>query len=150
MTAASSQWKVGDAAIYGKHGLGRIESVDPMIAFGIKNCRIQISPHQAQISLRPPCDEARAKEVLSIIGGPAPKPSAACWATRVRAYRDRINQNIPEEVAGLYRELGCRQQLTASEKQIFQQARDLLVADLTPLYGAKALDKIKEAAGKAK
>lgn len=149
MTAASSQWKVGDLAIYGKHGLGRIDAVDPMIAFSVKNCRIQISPQQARISLRPPCDEARAQEVLAVISAPKPKPNASCWATRIRAYRDLITQNIPEEIAQIYRELGCKQQLTASEKLIFQQVRDLLVADLTPLYGEKALDKIKEAAQRA-
>jgi RNA polymerase-interacting CarD/CdnL/TRCF family regulator len=142
---------MGSKWAYGPHGIGevkRTERVDRQnflfLWFSLRSATIKIDTDNASRNLRPPLDEAGAAQVLAVLKG-TPGPVCISWVRRVRGYKDKLAHGLPEELAEIYRDIGRRTVISYSEKRFFEQAKTLLVQELSLIW-SDAEQRIKETA----
>jgi RNA polymerase-interacting CarD/CdnL/TRCF family regulator len=114
--------------------------------FSIAKATIRIEHKVAKRQLRAPIDLTQAEQVLSIMAEPPDPTPKIAWVRRMRDYKERIRNGLPEEIATIYRDLGRRPILSYMERMTFEKVRELLFQELH-LHFSDAGRRMKEAAG---
>ncbi len=149
------QFKVGDKAVYPAHGVGVIKAVEKRDLLGDgtmlevyvlkildNGMTIVVPTHNADaIGMRAISSAAHAERVYNILRDRSTPPDNQTWNRRYREYMNKIKTGDPIEVAKVLRDLALmklEKNLSFGEKKMYDQARTLLVQELSV---AKGLDE---------
>ncbi len=156
----------GDFVVYPTHGVGKVLSVEEEEIAGHTLELFVISFDRDRMTLRVPVSKAansglrklsskkRMDEAINTLKG-RPRVKRTMWSRRAAEYDVKINSGDPvsiaEVVRDLHRNVGQPDQ-SFSERQIYEQARDRLAAELAAVEktdmekATKKLEQIMEAA----
>lgn len=144
----SRAFSVGDKWAYGPHGIGEvraIEGLELLLWFSLRNATIRITKPNAARNMRQPLDEAGAAQLLEVLRAPSETMSCMSWVRRMRGFKDKLTNGLPSDLAELYRDLGRRPVISFAEKKVWENAKTLLVQELSLIW-PDAEKRIKEAA----
>lgn len=156
----------GDFVVYPTHGVGKVLSVEEEEIAGHTLELFVISFDRDRMTLRVPVSKAansglrklsskkRMDEAINTLKG-RPRVKRTMWSRRAAEYDLKINSGDPvsiaEVVRDLHRNVGQPDQ-SFSERQIYEQARDRLAAELAAVEktdmekATKKLEEVMEAA----
>lgn len=156
----------GDFVVYPTHGVGKVLSVEEEEIAGHTLELFVISFDRDRMTLRVPVSKAansglrklsskkRMDEAINTLKG-RPRVKRTMWSRRAAEYDVKINSGDPvsiaEVVRDLHRNVGQPDQ-SFSERQIYEQARDRLAAELAAVEktdmekATKKLEEVMEAA----
>ncbi len=145
MTAAAI--KVGDLVVYRSHGIGRVESRgseggEPTITVDFASgLRVTLPIDRALEALRPPAGERELEGVKKLLRAEVPQ-TAEPWSRRHRVTRDKVATGHVTDLAEVVRDGLRRERKTVapSDRQLYLQARALLVAEIALCRGIEADD----------
>ncbi len=151
----------GDFVVYPTHGVGKVLSVEEEEIAGHTLELFVISFDRDRMTLRVPVSKAansglrklsskkRMDEAINTLKG-RPRVKRTMWSRRAAEYDVKINSGDPvsiaEVVRDLHRNVGQPDQ-SFSERQIYEQARDRLAAELAAVEKTdmdKATQKLEE------
>ncbi len=140
-----TKFKVGDNAVYPKHGVGRVIAVETKEILGTKKefYSIQIletglkvlipKDNIETVGLRPIVTQTEAQKVVDILRKKDVKIDNQTWNRRYRDYEEKINTGSVCEIAEVLRDLFILQlekELSYGEKKMLQKARKRLFEEL--------------------
>lgn len=151
-----AKFKVGDNAVYPKHGVGQVVAIDTKEILGRKqtfysftvpdvNIKIMIPEDNIEsVGLRPLISSDEASKVIEILTETDVKVDTQTWNRRYREYMEKIKTGSVFEIAQVLRDLfllKVDKELSFSERQMLEKARGLLLKELTLVTD---IDKLKE------
>lgn len=145
MALEQHEWKVGETAVYPRHGVGKITAIESNTLFGpdaqvyvlellhsAKRILIPLDKAE-QNGLRQVIHDAGAQEVLSSLKEDPPPSRPMPWTKRHRALLEKLSSGSLLDVAEVLRELyhlkGLKD-LSFGQRQLFDRATALLVQEL--------------------
>lgn len=149
-----TKFKVGDNAVYPKHGVGRVVAVETKEILGtIKEfysiqiietgMKIMIPKDNIDsVGLRPIITEVEAMKVVDILRKKDIKIDTQTWNRRYRDYMEKINTGSVYEIAEVLRDLFILQvekELSYGEKKMLETARTRLFKELELSEAKEAL-----------
>ena len=152
------QFEVGDNAVYPAHGVARIMGIESREIAGHKKefyilkildteMKLMIPTDGAQrAGLRDVISKKEAKQVLEILKDPTVAVTAQPWNKRYREYTEMLSSGSAFEVAKVLRDLHrvkTEKELSFSERRLLEQARSLVVTELS-LARNTAVEKIEK------
>lgn len=141
-----AEFVVGDMAVYQDNGVGQITDISTMEISGSEikvyvlrilenGATIRIPTSRAtSIGLREVIPPETVPEVYAILREKGKKPEDKTWNRRYRAYKDKLKTGSAYEIARVLRDLYRLQgekELSYGERQMLNQARNLLVKELS-------------------
>jgi len=141
-------YAVGEKYVAGPHGVGDILEVGAEIVlhFPVVNATRRIPIERAAELLRPACEREEALRIMQLLAAPSAESLASNFHRRLEAQKDKLNTGCLVDIAEVYRDLGRRQNLSYSERALWNKARKLLVQELGPhIEGVE--EAIRRAAG---
>ena len=141
---------VGDAVVYSSHGIGRVVAREQRTIDGTKreyvvidlaaDLRVALPLDEADDRLRPVLDAASYKRVQMTL---AAEPTArdGSWTRRIKESNAKLAGGDALELAELVRDgaryegAGAGSRLSAGERRIYLQARQLLVREICAARG---------------
>ncbi len=140
-----AQFTVGDRAVYQGKGIGEITEVGTMQVGGASlevytlrmegGAIVRIPTHKAaDVGLRGLIEAAEVPAVYEILREAAGRPKDKTWNRRYRAYSEKLRAGSVQEIAEVTRDLSRLQddkELSYGERQMLEQARSLLVKELS-------------------
>ncbi|MGE0632941.1 MAG: CarD family transcriptional regulator [Pseudobdellovibrionaceae bacterium] len=139
-------FKVGDHAVYPKHGVGRVIAIETKEIMGSKKAfyTVQIIDTGMKIlvpldgvenvGLRPIISKEEAARVIEILKETDVKIDNQTWNRRYREYMEKIKTGSVYEIAEVLRDLfllKVDKELSFGERQMLESARGLLLRELT-------------------
>ncbi len=138
------EFQVGDMAVYQGQGIGQITEIEVMEVGGAAHefytlkladgTIVRVPTAKASQRLREVIDADEVPEVYNILRQEADGPKDKTWNRRYRAYSEKLRTGSVREIAqvlrDLYRLKGDKE-LSYGEKQMLDQARTLLVQELS-------------------
>lgn len=140
-----TKFKVGDNAVYPKHGVGRVIAVETKEILGTKKefysiqiletgMKIMIPKDNIDtVGLRPIITQKEAKKLVEILSKKDVKIDTQTWNRRHRDYMEKINTGSVYEIAEVLRDLFILQvekELSYGEKKMLETARTRLFKEL--------------------
>jgi CarD family transcriptional regulator len=140
-----TKFKVGDNAVYPKHGVGRVIAVETKEILGTKKefysiqiietgMKIMIPKDNIDsVGLRPIITQNEAKKLVEILSKKDVKIDTQTWNRRHRDYMEKINTGSVYEIAEVLRDLFILQvekELSYGEKKMLETARTRLFKEL--------------------
>ncbi len=137
---------VGDKAVYGGKGIGEITEIATMDLGGFSTevytltltdgTLVKVPTAKARsVGLRNVIDPEEVQGVYAVLRQEAEKPKDKTWNRRYRAYSDKLRTGSVLETASVLRDLyrlkSDKKDLSYGERQMLEQARDLLVSELS-------------------
>ena len=157
-----NQFTVGDMAVYQAQGVGEITDISNMEVGGgsievytlrilEKGTTIRIPVAKAtQVGLRELINTQQVDEIYEILREEGHKPTDKTWNRRYRAYQDRLKSGSVHEIARVLRDLYRLQSdkdLSFGERKMFNQARSLLVTEISMATRREEVDVARELEG---
>lgn len=96
---------------------------------------IRLHRSQFDIRTRPLLSREEVENVFQILSSPPQSPPKCVWAKRQRIYREQIAEGLPDELAGLYRNLMAQKEPTFAERRVADFALASLVAEVSLVTG---------------
>lgn len=139
-------FKVGDHAVYPKHGVGRVIAIETKEIMGSKKAfyTVQILDTGMKIlvpldgvenvGLRPIISKDEAAKVIEILKETDVKIDNQTWNRRYREYMEKIKTGSVYEIAEVLRDLfllKVDKELSFGERQMLESARGLLLRELS-------------------
>ncbi|MCA9527123.1 MAG: CarD family transcriptional regulator [Myxococcales bacterium] len=139
------EFTVGDVAVYQGQGIGRITGVGTMRVAGTElkvytlrmdsGAIVRIPTDKAQsVGLREVTPLAEIPAVYDILRQEGQRPKDKTWNRRYRAYSEKLRTGSVKDIAEVFRDLvflrGTKE-LSFGERQMLEQARTLLVKELS-------------------
>jgi CarD family transcriptional regulator len=137
-------FNVGDVVVYPLHGAGVIEQIDERQIEGIRKKYLILSLSQGNLKVTVPAEKTdevglrnviSKREVMQVINTlkeeSTPMPSN--WNHRFKKNHDKLRSGDVYEVAEVVRNLTLRDKekgLSAGEKRMLQQAKDILISEI--------------------
>ncbi|MDQ7782662.1 MAG: CarD family transcriptional regulator [Desulfomonilaceae bacterium] len=140
--------KVGEMVVYPIHGVARIVDIKNVIIGGSEQqCYIlqsESTPQRPVIKL--PVDKVESNRVRRVLRGEEVPPvieflkqrrrreEPQIWSKRYRHYQDKMRSGDIFETAEVYKDLSLLKEtkdLSLSERKLFDQARNLLIKELS-------------------
>lgn len=152
------QFEVGDNAVYPAHGVARIMGIESREIAGQKKEFYILKILDTEMKLMIPTDGAHraglrdviskkeAKQVLEILKDPTVAVTAQPWNKRYREYTEMLSSGSAFEVAKVLRDLHrvkTEKELSFSERRLLEQARSLVVTELS-LARNCAVEKVEK------
>ena len=158
-------FEVGDVVVYPLHGAGVVEQIDERQIEGERKKYLILSLAQGNLKVSVPAEKTgevglrgviskgevkRVMEVLKQDGAPMP----ANWNHRFKMNHEKLRSGDVYQVAEVVRNLTLRDRekgLSAGEKRMLQQARDILISEIvyaTRSSRQKACDMVDSAFGR--
>ena len=148
-------FKVGDKAVYPKHGIGNVTAIETKEISGTSltfytvkfdtGMKIMVPKTNAKnVGLRPVISEEEAMTVIDILQQTDAKIDNQTWNRRYRGYIEKIKTGSVNEIAEVLRDLfllKVDKELSFGEKQLLVKAQKLL---LNELMIATTEDHLKE------
>lgn len=140
------QFSVGDMAVYQGKGIGEITDIGKMEVAGASievytlrlvesGTTIRIPTHKADaVGLREIIDVDEVESVYDILRAKAVRSGDKTWNRRYRAYREKLRTGSVHEIARVLRDLyrlKNDKELSYGERQMLEEARNLLVKELS-------------------
>ncbi len=138
-------FNVGDVVVYPLHGAGVVEGIDErkvegevkkylVLRLSQGNLKVMVPTEQtAEIGLRSVISKKEVTKVMRVLQeDQTPMPSN--WNHRYKKNHDKLRSGDVYQVAEVVRNLSLRDQekgLSAGEKRMLQQARDILVSEIS-------------------
>lgn len=150
-------FKKGDLAVYPGYGVGKIVGIEERIVSGEKKTfyvleilkkgmKVMVPKQNAKDrGLRDIVNQRRASRVFTILKKRDIHLNNQNWTKRFKEYQDKIKTGSLFEIAEVVRDihlLGMKKNLSFGERKIFENAKGLLVHELSIAYG-KAEEEIK-------
>jgi len=158
-------FEVGDVVVYPLHGAGVVEQIDErqiegerkkylVLSFAQGNLKVSVPAEKTQeVGLRSVISKREVRQVIEVLkqeGAPMP----ANWNHRFKMNQDKLRSGDIYQVAEVVRNLTLRDRekgLSAGEKRMLQQARDILISEIvfaTSSSRQKACDMVDRAFGR--
>lgn len=144
--SSAPMFKVGDAAVYPGHGVGRVISVEAKEIMGTKlefyhvqiletGMKIMVPKTNVNsVGLRPIISKEEADKVMDILKVKEVKIDNQTWNRRYREYMEKIKTGSVYEIAEVLRDLfvlKVDKELSFGERKMLDTARGLLLKELT-------------------
>ena len=138
-------FKVGDKAVYPRHGVGEVTAIEEREIFGTSQrfyilrildngMKIMIpTANVRQARMRQVIGPDKVDEVLRVLRIKSLSVDTTTWNRRYREYTDKISTGSVFEVAEVLRDLyllKCDKDLSFCELKLLDQARSLLIKEL--------------------
>ncbi len=137
-------FNVGDVVVYPLHGAGVIEQIDERQIEGIQKKYLILSLSQGNLKVSVPAEKTSEVGLRSVISKrevarvlktlkEESTPMPANWNHRFKKNHDKLRSGDVYEVAEVVRNLTLRDRekgLSAGEKRMLQQAKDILVSEI--------------------
>ncbi len=145
MPEYTSQFKVGDHAVYPGHGVGKIHSIESKEILGTihifysvmileTGMKIMIpAANIKSVGLRPLISKEEAEKVVEILKDKNVKIDTQTWNRRYRDYMEKIKTGSVFEIAEVLRDLyvlKVDKELSFGEKKMLDTAKNLLLKEL--------------------
>jgi len=149
-TEAGERFKIGDVVVYPVHGVARITDIKKeKIGNSDQLCYIleteMKSPNQRPViklpvnkvesnRVRKIVDEQEVDKVIEILEKRGMKTDRQTWNRRHREYQDKMRSGSIFQAAEVFRDLSLLKEskdLSHGERRLFDQARNLLVKELS-------------------
>ena len=144
MSPKNLDFKIGDAVVYPKHGVGEIVKIESMEIANIKTMFYVVKMEQSKLTIRVPLDKQNevglrkisAKKVIEEVFGVLklkPKIRRIMWSRRAQEYDSKIFSGDPIKIAEVVRDLfrkNTQAEQSYSERQMFQIAIERLAREL--------------------
>ncbi len=138
-------FEIGDMAVYQGQGIGQITDVGTMEVAGnsleVYTLRmdtgtiVRIPTHKAaDVGLRGLIEPEQVPSVYAVLREEADRPKDKTWNRRFRAYNEKLRTGSVLEIAQVMRDLyrlKSDKELSYGERQMLDQARSLLVKELS-------------------
>lgn len=143
--SVSSQFKIGDKAVYPAHGIAQITGIESREIAGQKKEFYILRILDTEMKLMIPTDGAQraglrdviskrdAQKVMKILKDPEVAVTVQPWNKRYREYTEMLSSGSAFEVAKVLRDLHRvkgEKELSFSERRLLEQARQLVVTEL--------------------
>ncbi len=156
---------VGDVVVYPLHGAGVVEQIDErqiegerkkylVLSFSQGNLKVSVPAEKTrEVGLRSVISKREVRQVIEVLkqdGSPMP----ANWNHRFKIHHEKLRSGDIYQVAEVVRNLTLRDRekgLSAGEKRMLQQARDILISEIvyaTSSDRQKACDMVDRAFGR--
>jgi CarD family transcriptional regulator len=150
-------FNIGDKVFYPRHGAGIIEGIEEKEVLGEKckyyvirialgDMRVMVPLNKTEIhGIRSITSKNRVDDIYNILSG---ETSCMCknWSKRYRESEEKIKKGDIFEISELVKNLTItdrEKKLSAGEKRILENARQLLVSELMLILG-EPYEKIEE------
>jgi CarD family transcriptional regulator len=139
------EFSVGDLAVYQDQGIGKITGVDKIEVGGHvlevysllmeSGATVRVPTHKAKVvGMRNLTARDDLTAVYDILRSEAEQPKEKAWNRRYRAYNERLRSGHLTDVAKVMRDLAHlrheKEELSFGERQMLEQARDLIVREI--------------------
>jgi len=139
------EFSVGDVAVYQGQGIGRITEVGTMQVAGTElkvytlrmdsGAIVRIPTNKAEsVGLREVTPLSEVPAVYEILRQEGQRPKDKTWNRRYRAYSEKLRTGSVKDIAEVFRDLVYlrgHKELSFGERQMLEQARSLLVKELS-------------------
>ncbi|HEV7209414.1 MAG TPA: CarD family transcriptional regulator [Mycobacteriales bacterium] len=140
---------VGETVVYPHHGAALIEAVETRVIKGEEKIYLVLKVQQGDLTVRVPAENAEIvgmrdvvgqdglDKVFSVLRAPHTEEPTN-WSRRYKANRDKLASGDVNKVAEVVRDLWRRDKergLSAGEKRMLAQARQILVSELALAEG---------------
>ena len=151
------EFKVGENAVYPKHGVGKVTAIetkeimgDTHVFYTVKidetGMKIMVPKNNAvNVGLRPVINSDEAEKVIEILKEKDVKIDTQTWNRRYREYMEKIKTGSVYEIAEVLRDLfllKVDKELSFGEKQMLAKARNLLMNELSLAKDKEDLKKM--------
>ena len=141
-----SEFQIGEKAVYPGHGVAEVTGLekrkisDSSMEFYVlrvleNSMKVMVPKHNAdKVGLRRLVGEEEIQKVYEVLHRRDEKISTATWNRRYRAYSEKLRSGSVEELAQVTRDLYRLQadkELSFGERQMLEQARSLLIKELS-------------------
>tara|TARA_B100001093_G_C26495703_1_gene871013 strand:- start:87 stop:587 length:501 start_codon:yes stop_codon:yes gene_type:complete len=144
MSPKNLDFKIGDAVVYPKHGVGEIVKIESMEIANIKTMFYVVKMEQSKLTIRVPLDKQNEvglrkispKKVIEEVFGVLklkPKIRRIMWSRRAQEYDSKIFSGDPIKIAEVVRDLfrkNTQAEQSYSERQMFQIAIERLAREV--------------------
>ena len=144
MSPKNLDFKIGDAVVYPKHGVGEIIKIASMEIANIKTMFYVVKMEQSKLTIRVPLDKQNEvglrkispKKVIEEVFGVLklkPKIRRIMWSRRAQEYDSKIFSGDPIKIAEVVRDLfrkNTQAEQSYSERQMFQIAIERLAREV--------------------
>jgi CarD family transcriptional regulator len=149
---------VGDAVVYGRHGTGRVAARERRIVLGVERevvvlelghgLWVTLPIEQARERLRAVASEADMQRVQQTLHEDG-EPSEDSWRERLKQGQAKLASGQPLELAEIVRDgvrhesqarKGAAPKLSASEQNLYVQARQLLAQEIGSARGLEQVE----------
>lgn len=153
-----SEFNIGDSAVYPGHGVGVVVAIESKEIMGAKaefyiveiqetGMRVMVPKRNASsVGLRPVITRDEAADVITILKDrTSVKADYQTWNRRYREYTEKIKTGSIYEIAEVLRDLywiKTEKELSFGEKTMLENARKLLIKELSLAYQRTELDTI--------
>lgn len=142
-------FKVGDKVVYPHHGAATIEKKERVEAFGEKRDYLILKLAYGELTLKVPAEKAEeiglrdiindeeVEEVFAVLRKKEAR-TPSNWSRRYKNHVEKLKSGDIYQVAEVVRNLSLREKdkgLSAGEKRMLGQARQILVSELTFAIG---------------
>lgn len=157
-------FNVGENVVHPQHGLGTVKEVRETSVLGetvvvyviaTKKMELQIPVNRAgELGIRRVASADTAETMLKILRSPAkeePFTASEGWYQRYEQLKQRIREGQAEDLAEIVRDLDKNSkvyELNIKEREILNQAKDLLIQELTAALGiskTKVTERVDDA-----
>lgn len=158
------KFEIGENIIHPQHGLGTIKEIRETSILGenltvyvitTRKMELQIPVEKARgLGVRKLATPDQAENMLKILRSPAkeePFTASEGWYERYEVLKQRIKEGEPEDLAEIVRDLDKNSkvyELNIKEREILNQAKDLLIQELTATLAiskSKATERVEDA-----
>ena len=144
MSPKNLDFKIGDAVVYPKHGVGEIIKIASMEIANIKTMFYVVKMEQSKLTIRVPVDKLEEvglrkisskkiiEEVFQVLKL-KPKIRRIMWSRRAQEYDAKIFSGEPIKIAEVVRDLfrkNTQAEQSYSERQMFQIAIERLAREV--------------------
>tara|TARA_B100001173_G_scaffold274478_1_gene254118 strand:+ start:760 stop:1260 length:501 start_codon:yes stop_codon:yes gene_type:complete len=144
MSPKNLDFKIGDAVVYPKHGVGEVIKIESMEIANIKTMFYVVKMEQSKLTIRVPLDKQDEvglrkispkkviEEVFSVLKL-KPKIRRIMWSRRAQEYDAKIFSGDPIKIAEVVRDLfrkNTQAEQSYSERQMFQIAIERLAREV--------------------
>ena len=144
MSPKNLDFKIGDAVVYPKHGVGEVIKIESMEIANIKTMFYVVKMEQSKLIIRVPLDKQDdvglrkispkkvIEEVFSVLKL-KPKIRRIMWSRRAQEYDTKIFSGDPIKIAEVVRDLfrkNTQAEQSYSERQMFQIAIERLAREV--------------------
>ena len=144
MSPKNLDFKIGDAVVYPKHGVGEIVKIESMEIANIKTMFYVVKMEQSKLTIRVPLDKQNEvglrkispkKDIEEVFGVLKLKPKIRriMWSRRAQEYDSKIFSGDPIKIAEVVRDLfrkNTQAEQSYSERQMFQIAIERLAREV--------------------
>jgi len=149
------EFKVGEKAVYPAHGVGTISDIETQEYEGVEHTFLVLKIAENGMTIRVPIQKVETigmrrviplehvDKVYDILRDRDVPADNQTWNRRYREYMNRIKTGDPLEVAKVLRDLALLRKdktLSFGERKMFDQARSLLVQEISVARGADEND----------